>query len=117
MHPVRAGIRVPVILSQGQREIGIDRDEFLVPFLFRQQLDHLRRPGMHASHRLMRHAAGGRPLGGPGICKPLYRKSRAAEFRGHDCVCYVQFNHLYGIMVYGINNEFTFPWGIRRTLV
>ena len=79
-----------MICAQGERKISIDRDKFLMPFLFRQQLDHLRRPGMHASHRLMGHAAGCRAFGRPGISKPLYREGRAAEFLVHDGICYIQ---------------------------
>ena len=101
--PVRAGIGRSVIRSQGQCEIGINRDKLLMPFFFRQQLDHLRGSRMNAAHRLMRCAAGCRPFSRPGISKPLHCEGRAAEFLVHNCICYVQFNHLYDIMVCWIN--------------
>ena len=77
--PVRGGIGMTVIRSQRQREVGIHGDKLLMPLLLRQQLNHLRRPGMDTAQRLVHHAAGGGSLRCAGIRQPLHREGGAAQ--------------------------------------
>ena len=89
--PIRGGVGfAPVVFSEAQREVGVDRDELFMALFLRKQLNHFRRSRVDracGAHRLIRRN-GGSVL--TAVSCALHGETGVAQLRIKDGVGNVQ---------------------------